>query len=350
MTTTKRIYQFLMSRIHWLLLIIIFQVLLLILGFLDIGLSMESVLYIIACNIAFSLVFLLFAYMYETAFIKKLSEMHEVEELKHKELANTPLEQEILDYLYLQITQQKQIVSKQAVRLNQHEQSLTEFVHEMKTPLTALKLLIEEEHDGSRRAKLLFEWSRLNAMLDNQLYLARIETSDRDLYFSRVALKRMVIEEIQLTRHISQQKGLGFDLSFEDDYDIFTDKKWCKMMLRQVISNAVKYSDRGTEITISAYKKHDHVCLAIEDQGRGIPKQDIKRVFDRGFTSTNFRHETTSSGLGLYLVDEISKKLGTKVSLTSNVDQGTKVLFMFSNQNEMLERMSQVTKLSLNKD
>lgn len=240
MTIFKRISNYLVSRLNWLALIVGFQIFLVILAVLDQNLSVESMLYVILCNIIFTLVFLIFSYNYETSFNKKLSEMKEVEELKHKEAANTPMEEEVLQYLYLMIQRQKQIVSRQSVQLKENEQSLTEFVHEIKTPLTALKLIIDQEEDMTRRQALLFEWSRMNEMLDQQLYLSRLSQKHQDLYFEGVSLKRMVIEEIQLTRNICRQRGIGFDIDFNEEDKVFTDMKWCKMMIRQVLSNAVK--------------------------------------------------------------------------------------------------------------
>lgn len=347
MTIFKRILNYLISRLNWLALIVGLQIFLIILALLDQDLSIESILYVILCNAIFTLVFLIFSYNYEMSFNKKLSEMKEVEELKHKEAANTPMEEEVLQYLYLMIHRQKQVVSRQAIQLEEHEQSLTEFVHEIKTPLTALKLMIDQEEDTTRRQALLFEWSRMNEMLDQQLYLARLNQKHQDLYFEQVSLKRMVIEEIQLTRNICRQRGIGFDIDFKEEDTVFTDMKWCKMMIRQILSNAVKYSEAGTEIQIISKEVDGHLVLEIKDTGRGIASQDLPRIFERGFTSTQYRHETTSSGLGLYLVDQIKHSLHIQVTVKSTLNQGTTVTFVFPKQNEMLERMSEVTKSSL---
>ena len=163
-------------------------------------------------------------------------------------------------------------------------------------------------------------------MLDNQLYLVRLDSKGRDAYFEKISLKRMIIEEVQFTRHISQQKGIGFDMDFEEDYEVLSDRKWCKMLLRQLITNAVKYSPEGEDITIRAFSQSNHIHLEVCDKGRGIPAKDLPRIFDRGFTSTGHRSETTSSGIGLYLVDQIKHNLGIKVEIESVVDEGQKYI------------------------
>ncbi|MDR4211256.1 sensor histidine kinase, partial [Bacillus thuringiensis] len=90
---------------------------------------------------------------------------------------------------------------------------------------------------------------------------------------------------------ISQAKGIGFELDFKDEQKVYTDVKWCRMMIRQVLSNSLKYSDNST-INLSGYNIEGHVVLKIKDYGRGISKRDLPRIFDRGFTSTTDRNDT----------------------------------------------------------
>lgn len=182
-------------------------------------------------------------------------------------------------------------------------------------------------------------------MLDKQLYLTRLESQHRDMYFDYISLKRMVIDEIQVTRHISQAKGIGFELDFKDEQKVYTDVKWCRMMIRQVLSNSLKYSDNST-INLSGYTIEGHVVLKIKDYGRGISQRDLPRIFDRGFTSTTDRNDAASSGMGLYLVQSVKEQLGIEVKVDSIVGKGTTFYFIFPQQNEIIERMSKVTRLS----
>ncbi|HEI1482678.1 TPA: histidine kinase GraS/ApsS, partial [Staphylococcus aureus] len=186
---------------------------------------------------------------------------------------------------------------------------------------------------------------RINSMLDTQLYITRLESQRKDMFFDYVSLKRMVIDEIQLTRHISQVKGIGFDIDFKVDNHVYTDIKWCRMIIRQILSNALKYSE-NYNVDISTELIDQHVALIIKDRGRGISKKDMPRIFERGFTSTANRNETTSSGMGLYLVDSVKDQLGIQLQVTSTIGKGTTVKLIFPLQNEIVERMSEVTNLS----
>ncbi|WP_436860021.1 sensor histidine kinase [Staphylococcus caeli] len=340
MANLKWLLIFLRSRIYWILWLVFLHGVFLGVAYLDYDISVYSIFYIIVLNLGISVLFLLFTYIKEIKFFKHLDENVEPEALKHKSLADTPLQQEMVDYLYSQITNQKSLVTQQKQQIQSTEASLTDFVHDIKTPVTAMKLLIEKEQDPERKNALLYEWSRINDMLDRQLFLTRLTSQNKDMYFEKVALKRLVIEEIQITRYISQSKGIGYDLDFEDDFMIYTDTKWCRMMIRQILSNSVKYSEDST-IHIHAYVAQGHVVLEMKDEGRGISKKDLPRIFEKGFTSTIYRHSTASSGIGLYLVNHVKDKLGIAVNVTSEVGIGTTFKFTFPNQNDIVSKLSE---------
>jgi len=340
MANLKWLLIFLRSRIYWILWLVFLHCVFLGVAYLDYDISVYSIFYIIVLNLGISVLFLLFTYIKEIKFFKHLEENIEPETLKHKSLADTPLQQEMVDYLYSQITTQKSLVTQQTQQIQSTEASLTDFVHDIKTPVTAMKLLIEKEQDQERKNALLYEWSRINDMLDRQLFLTRLTSQNKDMYFEKVGLKRLVIEEIQITRYISQSKGIGYDLDFDDDFMIYTDTKWCRMMIRQILSNAVKYSEDST-IHIRAYKAQGHVVLEINDEGRGISKKDLPRIFEKGFTSTIYRHSTASSGIGLYLVNHVKDKLGIAVNVTSEVGIGTTFKFIFPNQNDIVSKLNE---------
>ena len=154
----------------------------------------------------------------------------------------------------------------------------------------------------------------------------------------------MVIDEIQVTRHISQAKGIGFELDFKDEQKVYTDVKWCRMMIRQVLSNSLKYSDNST-INLSGYTIEGHVVLKLKTTVVELVR-DLPRIFDRGFTSTTDRNDAASSGMGLYLVQSVKEQLGIEVKVDSIVGKGTTFYFIFPQQNEIIERMSKVTRLS----
>ncbi|MCI2773721.1 sensor histidine kinase [Staphylococcus petrasii] len=345
MSNIKWFWLFLKTRSNWIFWIVFLHLILLGIAYIDYDIAIRSVAYIVLLNLGLTCIFLVFTFLKEVKIYQHLHNNKEIEEIKHKELAENPFQQEMVDYLYRKLTNQKEKVVEQQLHIQNTEQSLTEFVHDIKTPVTAMKLLIDQEEDVEHKKALLYEWARINELLDKQLYLTRLESKNKDMYFELVPLKRLVIDEIQLTRHISQAKGIGYDLNFDITPEVYTDVKWCRMMIRQILSNSLKYS-QNQDIVIRSFNREGYVALEIKDFGRGISHKDLPRIFERGFTSTANRNETTSSGIGLYLVDSVKQQLGIDVEVTSTVGEGTTFVLTFPKQNEITERMGQVTTLS----
>ena len=109
----------------------------------------------------------------------------------------------------------------------------------------------------------------------------------------------MLTKEIKALQSWCMQKGIGFDLLLEER-DVLSDTKWLSFMIRQVLTNAVKYS-QSSDIIIESKQMNEQVVLTITDQGRGIDPRDVSRIFEKGFTSTRHHNDTASTGMGLYL-------------------------------------------------
>lgn len=111
---------------------------------------------------------------------------------------------------------------------------------------------------------------------------------------------------------------------------IYTDAKWLKFAVGQVITNAVKYSSGVSDrLELKIFRREDKTVLEIRDHGVGIPSQDLKRVFDPYYTGENGRRFQESTGIGLYLVKEITGKLNHEVEISSAPGKGTAVQFIF---------------------
>jgi two-component system sensor histidine kinase GraS len=231
MGNVKLLWMYLISRLRWILWIIFLNIIILVIAAIDYNIDIGSVVYIVILNIGLTLVYLIFSFIKETQFIRHIINNEEIEEIKHKNLADTPFQREVVTFLYNNIANQKAILNQQRQQIKTYEQSLTSFVHDIKTPVTSMKLLIDKEQDSERKKSLMYEWSRINAMLDMQLYLTRMQSQNKDLYFEHVTLRNLVIEEIQLTRFISQARGIGFDLLIDAEMKIYTDTKLCRMMI-----------------------------------------------------------------------------------------------------------------------
>ncbi|WP_418614414.1 sensor histidine kinase [Streptococcus vestibularis] len=199
----------------------------------------------------------------------------------------------------------------------------TLWVHQIKTPIAASQLLVQDVTDRNIRSLLEQEIFKIDAYTHLVLQYLRLENFHDDLQLKQVALEQLVKEVVRKYRLFFIQKGLTINL---DDLDVkvISDEKWLLVIIEQILSNSLKYTKSGG---IEVYFKDN--TLYLKDSGIGIKDSDILRVFERGFSGYNGRLTQQSSGLGLYLSKKIADQLGHDISISSQVGQGTIVSIHF---------------------
>ena len=152
-----------------------------------------------------------------------------------------------------------------------------------------------------------------------------------DLILEEYSLLDIVRKAVKSYAKVFIYRKIRLELG-EIDTKVITDEKWILFVLKQIISNSLKYTNKG-EVSISLeYEK----ILVIRDTGIGISEEDIPRIFERGFTGYNGRMNKKSTGLGLHLCKTILDKLGHKITISSKVGIGTTVkIDLSSNQIEI---------------
>ena len=199
----------------------------------------------------------------------------------------------------------------------------TLWVHQIKTPIAASQLLVQDVTDRNIKSLLEQEIFKIDAYTHLVLQYLRLENFHDDLQLKQVALEHLVKEVVRKYSLFFIQKGLTIKL---DDLDVkvISDEKWLLVIIEQVLSNSLKYTKSGG---IEVYFKDN--TLYLKDSGIGIKDSDILRVFERGFSGYNGRLTQQSSGLGLYLSKKIADQLGHDISISSQVGQGTTVSIHF---------------------
>lgn len=201
---------------------------------------------------------------------------------------------------------------------------ITMWVHEIKTPIAATKLIIENGLDNPTE-KILYhiedEIDRIEDFIQMSLFYSRANDFAKDYVLSSINLETIVKECIK--REYSCITGKKLVLEMKDlDININTDDKWLAFIIKQLIDNAVKYSLTEKTIKIYVEQMEKEVILNIEDQGTGIKKEDIRRIFDKNFTGMNGRRLYNSTGIGLYLSQKLARKLGHTITVTSKYGCG----------------------------
>lgn len=208
------------------------------------------------------------------------------------------------------------------------------WVHEVKAPLTAMKLTIDGHRHEPVIRKIEAEWLRVYLLIDQQLYISRLPTLEADYVLESTEVHRLVAAEVRELGTWCMEKNVAVE--FEgDDALVVTDRKWSRFIIRQILTNAVKYSPVGGTIFISIeVNPSGNVVLAIKDEGPGIQPHDLPRIFDKGFTGGTGRLQNAATGLGLYLAHTVAEKIGITLTVHSEVSHSTTMYMVFSIQND----------------
>ncbi len=239
------------------------------------------------------------------------------------------LQQEFIN----QVIREHQETMQQVV-ISQDEQKdyIDSWVHEIKVPLAASQLLlraIEFDIADDKYMALENELNRIDEYVDQVLYVARLDNFTKDYLIQETSLKQIIQPVLRSQANYFIQKNIRYRV-IGDDQQVLTDGKWISFIFRQLLSNAIKYTPEQGTIEIRLLKKQKGVQLEITDSGIGIPKEDMRRIFDKGFTGQNGRNaETHSTGLGLYLAKNLAHQLGVNLYAKSTVGQGTQMTLFF---------------------
>lgn len=273
-----------------------------------------------------------------------------------KQLADEPVSGEMvlpepldeLEELYGQLFENANIARQLATSsVEKQQRDMKEYyarwVHQIKTPIAAMQLILQMQRNTIEE----MEWEdekqymeRVQAVSDLEEELFRIEqyvsmalqyqrvNDGSDYVIEELALDRIVREAIRKYAKVMIRKKLTVSYS-GTERKVITDEKWLAFVIEQLISNAVKYSTQGT-VQIDVVDETNWSYLRIRDQGIGIQKEDIPRIFEQGYTGYNGHADKRSTGIGLYLCRQVLTKLGHTIRIESEVGKGTTVWVGFS--------------------
>ncbi|MGR3741484.1 sensor histidine kinase [Companilactobacillus sp. DQM5] len=209
------------------------------------------------------------------------------------------------------------------------EEFIESWVHDIKVPLTALKLILEKDDINLIKEQSNFEITNINHLVEQILYYSRLNNFANDYLIKQINLKDVVSTSLKNNMILFISKNISVNLSV-DNLTVLTDEKWLEFIINQIISNSLKYTNSNGKINIEAQDNNGVITLKITDTGIGIKSEDIIRVFDKGFTGQNGRLSSSkSTGLGLYLAKKMSDKLGQELTIESEYNHGTTVNIVF---------------------
>ncbi len=329
--------NFLIERRSWILLFLLIQFLFLFIAYIDLSIPFAPVLYIVFLSLIIFIVFLTVRYNKEAAFYKALEEWESGLDLSGITDANSPFEKIVAESITEQTKNLKRTATENHLTLEQERDDLLSWIHEVKTPLTAMHLMIERLEDEKMKAQLTYEWLRIHLLLDQQLHEKRISFIENDLHIEKINLQTLIFKEIKNLQSWCIQKGIGFEVDLETE-EVLSDEKWLAFILRQILTNAVKYSE-SSDIAIQSKVDYEHTVLEVKDFGRGIDAKDLPRIFDKGFTSTTHLDQA-ATGMGLYLAKKAATSLLIRIQVSSKPGTGTTFILTFPKSNDFVNLTS----------
>lgn len=209
----------------------------------------------------------------------------------------------------------------------EYKEYMEGWVHEIKNPVTAMELFCKN-HPAKETDELQTEIQRLDYLVEQTLYYARSGYTEKDYFIQECCLEEVIAQVLSEFRTLILQKQLHLDIH-DIEVRVYTDSKWLVYILKQLMSNAVKYAPASVGcISMDTMQQENSLWLRVQDNGPGISKADLPRVFEKGFTGEH-RERKAATGMGLYLAKRLCDRLGLELKLESMEGQGTTVIIGF---------------------
>ncbi|ATF11055.1 sensor histidine kinase [Brevibacillus sp. HB1.2] len=307
------------------------QLILLIMIFAMDGYWNESLMiYVMFLSVFFAGAFLAIRYLSHRTIYQRLSKPVESLEELTQTYGNSPLCRAMDDISQEQYRIYKEQLHAYENKQRDHTTFIQQWVHQMKTPISVIHLLLQNEDDPTAES-VREEVDRIKRGLETVLYIARLDRFEQDFLIEPVTLRSLVQNVLAENKRLFIRNQVYPEVKVDENWRVESDDKWLAFVLNQLLTNAVRYSaGKSNKVTIRAYERGAHAILEVQDYGIGIPVEDIRRVFKPYFTGENGRKYPESTGMGLYLVKEICGRLHHGVEMESEVGEGTTVRIVLS--------------------
>lgn len=301
------------------------------------------------------LVLLMYGYDY-CKFLKKQKQLKQLEQSIQFELPKFPeagnlVEEEYQHLLELLYDSKMDCYNEMEARRRDMNEYYSMWVHQIKTPIAAMHLLLQrrQQEELSQDDRMLEEeLFHIEQYVKMALQYVRLEADSTDFVLQKQNLDTIVREAIRKYAKLFIRKKVS--LNYEGiDAVVLSDEKWLEFVIEQLLSNAIKYTTKGSisiyledasgrrirkdtevpSVKAAEEEEREKIYLVVEDTGIGIRPEDLPRVFEKGYTGYNGHSDKSSTGIGLYLCHKVLKKLSHTIEITSEVGKGTRVKIGF---------------------
>lgn len=234
-----------------------------------------------------------------------------------------------------------EILRENKITINNHKQGIDEYeeyieawAHEIKTPLGLMTFVLDnrkEEISPVVYKRLEYSRTKMQENIERMLYYARLKAAHNDYFFKYISLKESCTEVIEEYKVILHEQNI--DVIFNiDDYSVVSDKRGIQFIIRQIISNAVKYKnieESKPYIVITSDEDEKNISLTIRDNGIGVKAYDLPFIFEKGFTGEIGEQRKNSTGMGLYLAKQVAESLKIKLEASEKYTRGFEISLIF---------------------
>lgn len=218
-------------------------------------------------------------------------------------------------------------IAKYKIKMSDYQEYVEKWVHEIKTPIAAAKLVTENKNINSWD-ELSEELDKIENYVNQTLFFSRVNNVEKDYIIRKKTLDEIVSKSLKVnSKSLIKNR---FSINRDNlNISVMTDEKWTTFIIGQIISNSVKYKSENPKISFVGEKSADGVSLKIIDNGMGIKASDLPRIFEKNFTGGNGRLNKHSTGFGLYLCKKLCTKMGISISAFSDFRKGTEIILFF---------------------
>lgn len=291
----------------------------------------ENVYYFIFLSTFLLGIFLLYRYFSQKMLYEKLTNLPAKLEDTLSSAGSAPVSEAVNRLLRVQYNLYREEIQLYKRKQEEHLTFIHQWVHQMKTPISVIHLILQENEGEPYTENIRQEIERINRGLNMALHMARLDSFKHDFSVETVSLYSVVLEVINEQKRYFIRKRVYPEVKVDGNMSVKSDRKWLKFIVEQLLVNAIKYTvGENKKVIVSAYETEKGKILEVKDQGVGIPQQDIRRVFEPFYTGENGRRFGESTGMGLYLVNEVCQKLQHRIELESKPAEGTTIRIVFT--------------------
>ncbi len=240
-------------------------------------------------------------------------------------------EQEQLHLLAAILEEKQSRIQEMGKSLQDYEEYVEGWVHEAKTPLSLLAMILDNRADELPpllQAKLNYVRSQFQKDIDQMLYYARLGSNTKNYRFEAVELGDAVEEVLEDYAPLLEEKQFLIENRLQGE-TVYTDRRGLQFMLGQIISNAIKYSSDAPHLTLSLHRLDGAEILTVADNGMGVKSYDLPYIFQKGFTGDSTDSQKKATGMGLYLTKMMANELNLQLIAESQSGKGFSISIRF---------------------